>query len=444
MNVFGGVEDMNAAKGFVLQSIKVKNTFIEDGIFENDLGDSDDDMVSPCVLPKRQMSEPLRGKRLMSEPVHTLSMPACMTIPMRADMSEPEKELEPVYEDADEDADDTDWTVQDACRQETEQSWPVWRSSATAAVPTAVPTPAHGGLPVGLQPSHPPPSYSPNIGVSRGTAATTEDRTASKKTGSYPSCMPTSLPTVPETSTPEADAAAGLAADVSPALATALLAINAFAAGSDDASHYLAWTNVHTAMLRNLPNKATQKVLLSELDDAGFMHTYDFLYLPIDPDTNANRGYAFINFIDPAFSMLFRMHFEGRRLRNFNSHKMMSIYPAALQGYAANHAHYSRANAKQRETGAKPLFFNEPQNGDSQKKADSLVDLAAKQLQHQVQQQVQSGPRQSSQVGASEDLGHAEQSKRRSPPMPRFCPYCGKRLRPSSSMCQFCATTASR
>lgn len=95
---------------------------------------------------------------------------------------------------------------------------------------------------------------------------------------------------------------------------------------------------------RNLPNKYSQQLLLDELDNAGFAGTYDFLYLPIDPETNANRGYAsldvfsvhfavrFVNFVSPehawmmrrvyeACARVSRMGIEGRKMSKFNSDK---------------------------------------------------------------------------------------------------------------------------
>ena len=37
-----------------------------------------------------------------------------------------------------------------------------------------------------------------------------------------------------------------------------------------------------TIMLRNIPNKYTQEMILHEIDESGLYKRYDFFYLPID------------------------------------------------------------------------------------------------------------------------------------------------------------------
>jgi hypothetical protein len=54
--------------------------------------------------------------------------------------------------------------------------------------------------------------------------------------------------------------------------------------------------NRTTLMIKNIPNKYTQKMLLATID-AEFRGTYDFFYLPIDFKNKCNVGYAFINLV---------------------------------------------------------------------------------------------------------------------------------------------------
>mmetsp|Transcript_23607 Transcript_23607/g.70248 ORF Transcript_23607/g.70248 Transcript_23607/m.70248 type:complete len:406 (+) Transcript_23607:109-1326(+) len=122
------------------------------------------------------------------------------------------------------------------------------------------------------------------------------------------------------------------------------------------------WSATTTVMMRNLPNKYTQRMLLTEINHTGFLGAFDFLYLPIDPETNANRGYAFLNFIDPSFAWMFKKSYEGRKMSRFNSNKVVSVMPATLQGFAANYAHYASSRVNRGDPSARPLFLREPKD----------------------------------------------------------------------------------
>jgi hypothetical protein len=153
------------------------------------------------------------------------------------------------------------------------------------------------------------------------------------------------------------------------------LAAAALSAAEGPSYSQVEWNNVYTVMMRNLPNKVTQDLLVSEINDAGFLDYYDFVYLPIDPETSANRGYAFINFVMPGLAFMFKIHFEGRRFVNFNSHKVVSVVPAALQGFDANYARYPKA----RVTRSAESSSTRTRRGNKHK-TESLIDIAARQL----------------------------------------------------------------
>lgn len=118
---------------------------------------------------------------------------------------------------------------------------------------------------------------------------------------------------------------------------------------------------ITTVMLRNIPNKYTQRTLLDELCRNGFAcsETIDFFYLPIDSQTNANFGYAFINFTSVESQERFRKTFEGQRLERYNSRKILTVVSATLQGLEANWNHYSMSTVMSHpEYERRPLFFN--------------------------------------------------------------------------------------
>jgi len=119
------------------------------------------------------------------------------------------------------------------------------------------------------------------------------------------------------------------------------------------------WKGVTTVMMRNLPNKYQRGMMRREIDNNGFKNKYDFFYLPIDQETNANRGYAFINFVEPAHALAFKIRYDGNKLSNYNSKKVLAVTVAQLQGFQANHVHYSKARVTLGPDHTRPLFLRE-------------------------------------------------------------------------------------
>lgn len=126
------------------------------------------------------------------------------------------------------------------------------------------------------------------------------------------------------------------------------------------------WTGVTTVMMRNLPNKYTQQMLLEELQDGGFrvIHDFDFFYLPMDHSNAANLGYCFINFVETALANAFAAAFQGKKMRRFNSNKTVVVMPASVQGYERNYAYYASTRVVQAEDPQyRPLFLRPPSVG---------------------------------------------------------------------------------
>ncbi|CRG93810.1 RNA-binding protein mei2 homologue, putative [Plasmodium gallinaceum] len=101
-----------------------------------------------------------------------------------------------------------------------------------------------------------------------------------------------------------------------------------------DSSNHLT-----TVMLRNIPNKYTQNMLMAVMNEH-FKGLYDFFYLPIDFRNKCNVGYAFINFIHPHYAELFIKFFNNYKLNAFKSNKVCSVTWGRVQGLKANIEHY--------------------------------------------------------------------------------------------------------
>lgn len=100
-----------------------------------------------------------------------------------------------------------------------------------------------------------------------------------------------------------------------------------------------------TLMIRNIPNRYTQRELIMELEDMGFGSTFDFLYIPLDKGTMSNVGYAFVNFVDHVWAEKCMIAFQNYRFKRHRkiSGKIAAVSVAHIQGLEANLSHYENA-----------------------------------------------------------------------------------------------------
>jgi len=139
------------------------------------------------------------------------------------------------------------------------------------------------------------------------------------------------------------------------------------------------WAAVSTAMLRNLPSDFSQRLLLDDLKEQGFLGGYDFVYLPLDPVTKLNRGYAFVNFVSAEIAWSFCLIYDGR-VMGPNSNRLC-VTRAALQGFDANHAHHACTRVSRCDPEARPLFFRKKHPiRRRRRRGPSMVDMATKEL----------------------------------------------------------------
>ncbi|CAN8069983.1 unnamed protein product [Agarophyton chilense] len=110
-------------------------------------------------------------------------------------------------------------------------------------------------------------------------------------------------------------------------------------------------------MIRNIPNKYNQKMLLSTLENEHKGH-FDFIYLPIDFKNKCNVGYAFINFTKPEYIEPFYNAFHGKKWGRFNSEKVCEITFARIQGRQQLIAHFQNSSLLLEDPKCRPVIFD--------------------------------------------------------------------------------------
>ena len=105
-----------------------------------------------------------------------------------------------------------------------------------------------------------------------------------------------------------------------------------------------------TVMIRNIPIKYTTKVLEKELEY--FNGKFDCLYIPFDYENGGNKGYAFLNLINPYHVLLFYEVFQGKCWSFFESKKICELNFANFQGIKEIKKH-----AKHYKGAKQPTFY---------------------------------------------------------------------------------------
>lgn len=111
-----------------------------------------------------------------------------------------------------------------------------------------------------------------------------------------------------------------------------------------------------TCMIRNIPNKYSQQMLIDFLDES-HEGRYDFIYLRMDFKNKCNVGYAFINFLNPLDILSFAQRMLGKRWPKFNSEKVCALAYARIQGKSALVDKFRNSRVMQEPPSYRPKVF---------------------------------------------------------------------------------------
>ncbi|CBI16829.3 unnamed protein product, partial [Vitis vinifera] len=131
-----------------------------------------------------------------------------------------------------------------------------------------------------------------------------------------------------------------------------------------------------TVMIKNIPNKYSQKLLMNMLDnhcidcnkqvpDGGDqpLSSYDFIYLPIDFNNKCNVGYGFVNMTSPQATWRLYKAFHLQSWKVFNSTKICEVTYARIQGLEALKEHFKNSKFLCDTKTYLPVVFSPPRDG---------------------------------------------------------------------------------
>ncbi|CAD7934012.1 unnamed protein product [Amoebophrya sp. A25] len=133
----------------------------------------------------------------------------------------------------------------------------------------------------------------------------------------------------------------------------------------EEYGHTMSEKPITTLMIRNIPNRYTQKQFIQELDAIGFKNTYNFAYLPIDRSTESSVGYAFVNFRKPSDAVRALQIFGEYRFQRYRnvSSKIGTVSVAHIQGLDNNIKHYKKSVIADEKNSFRPFVLREPPEG---------------------------------------------------------------------------------
>eukprot|EP00931_Biecheleriopsis_adriatica_P116385 TRINITY_DN92027_c0_g1_i1.p1 TRINITY_DN92027_c0_g1~~TRINITY_DN92027_c0_g1_i1.p1 ORF type:complete len:1460 (-),score=324.55 TRINITY_DN92027_c0_g1_i1:101-4480(-) len=106
-----------------------------------------------------------------------------------------------------------------------------------------------------------------------------------------------------------------------------------------------------TVMVSGVPPDSTAETFMNQLELWGLGGSYDFFHMPVNGKTGESTGFAFINFIDPVFVMLFCWIYQECQFQG-------SVTMADVQGCEANRLHWANSSSPADEFTVEPVIMN--------------------------------------------------------------------------------------